>query len=33
MPLTKANMASWFINFSQRRMVQARPAKNNFDGY
>jgi hypothetical protein len=33
MPLTKANMASWVINFSQRRMVHAGPANNNFDGY
>ena len=33
LPLTKANMASWVINFSQRRMFQAGPANNNFDGY
>src|ERR1035437_262468 len=33
MPLTKANIASWVINFSQRRMVQAGPDNNNFDGY
>jgi hypothetical protein len=33
LPLTKADMASWFINFSQRRMGQAGPANNNFDGY
>jgi radical SAM superfamily enzyme YgiQ (UPF0313 family) len=33
LPLTKSDMASWFINFSQRRMGQAGPANNNFDGY
>jgi len=33
LPLTMANMASWVINFSQRRMFQAGPANNNFDGY
>ena len=33
MPVTKANIASWVINFSQRRMAQAGPANNNFDGY
>jgi radical SAM superfamily enzyme YgiQ (UPF0313 family) len=33
MPVTKANIATWVINFSQRRMVQAGPANNNFDGY
>jgi hypothetical protein len=31
MPLTKASIASWVINFSQRRM--ARSVNNNFDGF
>jgi radical SAM superfamily enzyme YgiQ (UPF0313 family) len=31
MPLTKASIASWVINFSQRRM--ARTVNNNFDGF
>ncbi len=33
LPVTKANLASWFINLSQRRMVRAGPDNNNFDGY
>jgi radical SAM superfamily enzyme YgiQ (UPF0313 family) len=33
LPLTKANLASWIINFSQRRMARAEPCHNNFDGY
>ena len=33
LPVTKANIASWVINFSQRRMAQAGLANNNFDGY
>jgi len=33
LPVTRANVASWVINFSQRRMAHAGPAKNNFDGY
>jgi radical SAM superfamily enzyme YgiQ (UPF0313 family) len=33
MPVTKANIASWVINFSQRRMARAGPANNNFDGF
>ena len=33
LPLTKANMASWVINFSQRRMAQADQLQNNFDGF
>ncbi|MGD0745051.1 MAG: B12-binding domain-containing radical SAM protein [Verrucomicrobiota bacterium] len=33
LPVTKANMASWVINISQRRMACTRPANNNFDGY
>jgi len=33
LPWTMANMASWVINFSQRRMFQPGPANNNFDGY
>ena len=32
-PLTKASMASWFINLSQRRMAQAKNSHNNFDNY
>ncbi len=33
MPYTKSNVASWVINFSQRRMAQAERGPNNFDGY
>jgi len=33
LPMTKANLASWVINLSQRRMAHAGPANNNFDGY
>jgi radical SAM superfamily enzyme YgiQ (UPF0313 family) len=33
LPVTRANIASWVINLSQRRMVHAGPANNNFDGY
>jgi radical SAM superfamily enzyme YgiQ (UPF0313 family) len=33
MPLTQANIASWVINFSQRRMARAGHRQNNFDGY
>lgn len=33
MPLTKAGIASWVINLSQRRMAQATAIQNNFDGY
>ena len=32
-PVTKANIASWVINLSQRRMAHTGPANNNFDGY
>ena len=32
MPLTQANIASWVINFSQRRMAREQ-AGNNFDGF
>jgi radical SAM superfamily enzyme YgiQ (UPF0313 family) len=32
-PVTKANIASWFINFSQRQLAHAGPDNNNFDGY
>jgi radical SAM superfamily enzyme YgiQ (UPF0313 family) len=32
-PVTKANLASWVINLSQRRMAHAGSANNNFDGY
>lgn len=33
LPLTQANIASWVINFSQRRMAWAGHLHNNFDGY
>lgn len=33
MPLTQANIASWVINFSQRRMARTENLNNNFDGY
>jgi len=33
MPLTQSNIASWVINFSQRRMARGDLALNNFDGY
>ena len=33
LPVTKANIASWVINFSQRRMAHAGRANSNFDGY
>jgi radical SAM superfamily enzyme YgiQ (UPF0313 family) len=33
LPVTKANLASWVINFSQRRITHTGPASNNFDGY
>jgi hypothetical protein len=33
LPVTKANIASWVINVSQRRMARAEQANNNFDGY
>jgi radical SAM superfamily enzyme YgiQ (UPF0313 family) len=33
MPLTKSNLASWVINFSQRQMARAEQSNNNFDGY
>jgi radical SAM superfamily enzyme YgiQ (UPF0313 family) len=33
MPLSKSNLASWVINFSQRRMAQSERGWNNFDGY
>jgi radical SAM superfamily enzyme YgiQ (UPF0313 family) len=32
-PLTKASIASWVINLSQRRMAYAKGEQNNFDGY
>jgi radical SAM superfamily enzyme YgiQ (UPF0313 family) len=32
-PLTKASLASWVINLSQRRMAPADQTNNNFDGY
>jgi hypothetical protein len=32
-PLTQSNIASWVINFSQRRMARTSPTLNNFDGY
>jgi radical SAM superfamily enzyme YgiQ (UPF0313 family) len=33
LPVTKANIASWIINLSQRRMAQASRSRNNFDGF
>jgi radical SAM superfamily enzyme YgiQ (UPF0313 family) len=33
MPVTQGNIASWVINFSQRRMARAEEVNNNFDGY
>jgi radical SAM superfamily enzyme YgiQ (UPF0313 family) len=34
LPLTQANMASWVVNFSQRRMAQISDAdNNNFDAF
>jgi radical SAM superfamily enzyme YgiQ (UPF0313 family) len=33
MPITKSNVASWVINFSQRRMARAQDSGNNFDGF
>ena len=33
MPLTQSNIASWVINFSQRRVARAQEAHNDFDGY
>ncbi len=32
-PKSKADLASWFINFTQRRMALANSSPNNFDGY
>lgn len=32
-PLTKADLASWFLNFSQRRMSRTDEEFENFDGY
>jgi radical SAM superfamily enzyme YgiQ (UPF0313 family) len=31
--ISQANIASWLINFSQRRMARAQKPNNNFDGY
>ncbi|MEK7676408.1 MAG: radical SAM protein [Verrucomicrobiota bacterium] len=33
LPITQANIASWIINFSQRRMARSERVENNFDGY
>lgn len=33
MPVTQANIASWVINFSQRRMAHTTASHNNFDDY
>ena len=33
MPVTQSNIASWVINFSQRRMARVEEAHNDFDGY
>ncbi len=32
-PLTKASVASWVINLSQRKMAMAENSHNNFDSY
>jgi radical SAM superfamily enzyme YgiQ (UPF0313 family) len=33
LPLTQAHLASWVINFSQRRVARAEQSGNNFEGY
>ncbi len=33
LPFTMSSLASWVINFSQRRMARAERSGNNFDGY
>ncbi len=33
LPVTKANLTSWVINFSQRHVARLAQAENNFDGY
>ena len=33
LPVTKANLASWVINFSQRRMARAAQGHNDFETY
>lgn len=33
LPLSQSSIASWVINFSQRRMARAEQVHNNFDGY
>lgn len=33
MPVTQSNIASWVINFSQRRLARVEEAHNDFDGY
>ena len=33
MPVTQSNIASWVINFSQRRQARVEEAHNDFDGY
>ena len=33
LPVTRASIASWVINHSQRRMAHAGGANSNFDGY
>jgi radical SAM superfamily enzyme YgiQ (UPF0313 family) len=33
LPFTQASIASWVINFSQRRMARAEQPNNNFDNY
>ena len=32
-PVTKANLASWIINLTQRRMARTEVSPNNFDGF
>ena len=33
MPVTQSNIASWVINFSQRRLARVEQPHNDFDGY
>jgi hypothetical protein len=32
LPRSKASIASWFMNFSQRKMVRSEESRTNFDG-
>jgi len=33
LPVTQANIASWVVNMSERRMAHSSTANNDFDGY